>query len=253
MTERRFSCREGVYPSWQDAVRLLPEAGVRGIEINQRPPQELDPLAAGVRAGGLEVTSLSTHVDLDSDDSVTAYVAQLEAAGRLGIGVVFTSASGRGRESTWYMHRLADLADEADMRGVVMALETHPPFCMNADTMLGTISAIDRPNVGVNFDTANIYYYNRGLDSADQLAKVAQHVVSLHLKDTDGGYESFEFPVLGQGVVDFPRIFAILDEAGFDGPLTLELEGPITSGKSLQERHEAVLACMEYLRSIGVA
>jgi sugar phosphate isomerase/epimerase len=119
--------------------------------------------------------------------------------------------------------------------------------------MLATMQAVDHPHLAVNLDTANIYYYNEGLNSADELERVVEHVVSLHLKDTDGGFRSMNFPVLGEGVVDFERIFAILDDDGFEGPLTLELEGPLTSGKGVQERHAAVMASMAYLRSIGVA
>jgi sugar phosphate isomerase/epimerase len=53
--------------------------------------------------------------------------------------------------------------------------------------------------------------------------------------------------------VDFERIFATLEDADFDGPLTLELEGALVRDLDVQERHQAVKDCMEYLRSIGVA
>ena len=105
----------------------------------------------------------------------------------------------------------------------------------------------------MNFDTANIFYYNEGLDSADELERVVDFVASMHLKDTDGGFKSPQFPVLGQGVVQFERIFATLERAGFTGPLTLELEGPLMRGLDAPARHQAVLECMEYLQSIGVA
>jgi len=119
--------------------------------------------------------------------------------------------------------------------------------------MLATMEAVDHPALRVNFDTANIFYYNEGLDSADELERVIDYVVSVHLKDTDGGFKSGNFPVLGEGVVDFPRIFGTLEDAGFDGPLTLELEGELMRDLDAPGRHEAVKGCMEYLRSIGVA
>ncbi len=250
---RKFSCREPVYPSWQDAVELLPDAGIHGLEASVRPLEELEPVVTGARERGLEVMTLAGHLNLDDDETVAAYVASLDAAGQLGVPILFTSESGGEQERDSYMGRLRDLSAEAAARDVVIALETHPPFCPNADEMLATMRAIDHPNLGINLDTANIFYYNEGLDSADELERVVDHVVSLHLKDTDGAFKSFDFPVLGEGVVQFERIFAILDRVGFDGPLTHELEGPITSGKSLEERHAAVVASMDYLRAIGVA
>jgi len=250
---RKFSCREPVYPSWQDAVELLPDAGIHGLEANARPLEELESVVTGVRDGGLEVMTLAGGVNLDAEASVDAYVASLDAAGQLGVPILFTSASGSEQDRDYYMGRLREVAEEAAGRDVVIALETHPPFCPNADEMLVTMRAVEHPSLGINLDTANIFYYNEGLDSADELERVIDHVISLHLKDTDGGFKSVNFPVLGEGVVQFERIFAILDGAGFGGPLTLELEGPITSGKSLEERHAAVVASMQFLRSIGVA
>lgn len=251
MASRRFSCRESVYPSWEKAVALLPEAGIGGLEVNGRPADALAEVVTGIRAGGLEPMTLAGGVKLDDQASVAAYGAAIDAAGRQGIPILFTSA--HGGEWDFAMGKLRELAEIAAERGVTIALETHPPFCLNATAMLATMQAVDHPHLAVNLDTANIYYYNEGLNSADELERVVEHVVSLHLKDTDGGFRSMNFPVLGEGVVDFERIFAILDDAGFEGPLTLELEGPLTSGKGVQERHAAVMASMAYLRSIGVA
>jgi len=253
MASCKFSCREPVYPDWQDAVALLPEAGISGLEVNVRPADALAEVVAGIRAGGLEPMTLAGGVKLDDQASVAAYLAAIDAAGGQGIPIFFTSAHGGEDDRDFAMGKLRELAEVAAERGVTIALETHPPFCLNAISMLATIQAVDHPNLAVNLDTANIYYYNEGLNSADELERVVEHVVSLHLKDTDGGFKSVNFPVLGEGVVDFERIFAILDGAGFDGPLTLELEGPLTSGKPVAERHAAVLASMAYLRSIGVA
>jgi sugar phosphate isomerase/epimerase len=73
----------------------------------------------------------------------------------------------------------------------------------------------------------------------------------MHLKDTDGGFKSGKFPVLGEGVVDFPRIFKTLKDANFDGPLTMELEGDLMAGLNLDQRQEKVAACVNYLRKIG--
>ena len=148
---------------------------------------------------------------------------------------------------------LRDLAEKAAARDVVISLETHPPYCENAEKMLQTMDAVDHPNLRVNFDTANIFYYNEGLDSADELERVIDYVASVHLKDTDGGFKSGNFPVLGQGVVQFERIFATLEDADFDGPLTLELEGEQVRDLDVDGRHQAVKDCMQYLRSIGVA
>ncbi len=249
----KFSCREPVYLSWENAVKLLPDAGIHGLEVSVRPLDELQAIAAAAADNGVALMTMAGGVKLDDDESIAAYITQIDACAQVGIPIFFTSASGGEQERERSMSRLRELAEEAAAKGVVISLETHPPFCQNADGMLATMNEVGHPHLGVNLDTANIFYYNEGLDSADELERVIDHVVSLHLKDTDGGFKSPQFPVLGGGVVRFERIFEILDAAGFDGPMALELEGPVMSGKDVDARHEDVKACMAYLASIGVA
>jgi sugar phosphate isomerase/epimerase len=75
-------------------------------------------------------------------------------------------------------------------------------------------------------------------------------VGSVHLKDTDGGFHSPNFPRIGTGVVDFPGVFEILGRQKFTGPYTLELEGPIVSALDVPGRVGFLRDCMAYLRSI---
>lgn len=247
-----FSVREPVYRGWENALDLLPGSPVRGLEVNARPADELGDIVAALRDAGIEPMTLAGGVKLNDDASLAAYLGALDAMQQFDVPIFFTSASGEDDHAR-AAGLLRDLAEEAAGRGVVIALETHPPYCQNADGMLATMEAAAHPNLRVNFDTANIFYYNEGLDSADELERVIDYVVSLHLKDTDGGFKSNRFPVLGQGVVQFESIFRTLEGAGFDGPLTLELEGALMRELDVQGRHEAVLESMQHLRSIGAA
>lgn len=247
-----YSVREPVYRGWENAVKLLPETSIDGFEVSVRPADELADIVAALRDAGIEPKTAAGGVKLNDDASLANYVGALDALKELEIPIFFTSASGED-DFDAAMDLLRDLAEKAAARDVVISLETHPPYCENADRMLATMEAVDHPNLRVNFDTANIFYYNEGLDSADELERVTDYVASVHLKDTDGGFKSGNFPVLGEGVVDFERIFATLEEAGFEGPLTLELEGELVRDLDVEGRHLAVKDCMDYLRSIGAA
>ncbi len=247
-----YSVREPVYQGWQNAVRLLPETSISGFEVSVKPPEELADIAQQLRDAGIEPMTAAGGVKLNDEASISAYIGGFDALAESDIPIFFTSASGE-EDFDVAMGMLRDLADHAAARDLVISLETHPPYCENADLMLRTMEAVDRPTLRVNFDTANIFFYNEGIDSADELERVIDYVASVHLKDTDGGFKSGNFPVLGQGVVQFERIFATLEEADFDGPLTLELEGEQVRDLDVDGRHQAVRDCMEYLRSIGVA
>lgn len=252
MSFSKFSCREPVYRGWEDAVRLLPDAGIHGLEVSVKPPDELRKIVAAARAGGVEPMTVAGGLKLNDDASVESYISTLDVMQELGIPIFFTSASGEDDHDR-AAGMLREMAEEAARRSVVISLETHPPYCENAEGMLRTMNAVDHPGLRVNFDTANIFYYNEGLDSADELESVVDYVASVHLKDTDGGFKSAQFPPLGQGVVQFERIFGTLADAGFNGPLTLELEGPVMRDLDVDGRHAVVVECMGYLRSIGVA
>ena len=108
-------------------------------------------------------------------------------------------------------------------------------------------------DAGIYGFVANIYFYNpEGIDTVEELKKVLPYVTSVHLKESAKGEpRSFDFPVLGTGIVDFPEVFRLLGEHGFAGPYTLELEGPLVNGLPVPERIQKVEACLEYLKEIG--
>lgn len=160
-----------------------------------------------------------------------------------------TNASERA-DVVRHLRRLGDLAGSLD---VTVALETHKGPTQNAAAMLDLLIHVDHPHVRLNFDTGNIAYYNRGADPVAELEKVAHLVRNVHLKDSRGGFEDWHFPAVGDGgAVDFRRVRAILDDVGFAGPYTIEIEG--LGGEpepGLEARQGRVRRSVEHLRACG--
>ncbi|NOZ23516.1 MAG: sugar phosphate isomerase/epimerase [Planctomycetes bacterium] len=247
----KISCREGVYGGWEAAAEYLPKAGIQYIELQVREVDALKTAADGCNAKGVTPLTIAGGVDCDDQASIDKVKAACEVAKEIDVHHYFLSAKGEDRAKS--MNILHDLGVHARDCDVTLCLETHPPFCLNGDEMLKTMSEVNQDNVRINFDTANVFYYNENTDSADELDKAVQYVASVHLKDTDGGFKSGNFPVFGEGVVQFKRIFQTLHHNGFDGPLTMELEGNLMKGLDNDGRHEKVVGCMDYLKSIGEA
>jgi len=198
------------------------------------------------------VSSVVVPLALGEEETVQPYLERLEKVSAIGTAKVFSSVKGSDEvERGVMMARFRGIAERAAEMGVTICTETHPPFGHNAAEMLETMQDVDHPNVRINFDTANVYYYNEDCTAVSELQQVVDYVASVHLKDTDGGTKSANFPVVGQGVVDFPEVFRILGEKGFTGPYTFELEGACMKDKDPEGRFEALVACMDYLRSIG--
>jgi inosose dehydratase len=147
--------------------------------------------------------------------------------------------------------RLRAAGDAAARHNVLIVMETHPELVTNAEVALQTMQGVNHPNVRVNFDTANIYFYNRGLDGVRELERIAPFVGAVHLKDTNGGYRAWHFPALGRGVVRFRETFSVLDESGYTGPYTLEIEGIEGEAKTERRIFDRIAESVGYLRALG--
>ncbi|MBN2301958.1 MAG: sugar phosphate isomerase/epimerase [Lentisphaerae bacterium] len=247
-----IACRDSVYGDRETAFRLLPEAGITATEACGVTADDIDDVCDKARKTGITITTLGTGVNLSKGESITAFSRLIEGAARTNIKKIFTSIGAGDEDHVVCLDRLKELASLADRSGITICMETHMPFGHNGDTAMKTMTAVASSALRMNFDTANIYYYNKNIDTVQELKKVLPMVSSVHLKETDGGFESFNFPLFGEGIVNFPEVFRLLDGVGFEGPYTMELEGPLTDNKSVEERHAAVKSCMEYLKSIGV-
>jgi sugar phosphate isomerase/epimerase len=95
--------------------------------------------------------------------------------------------------------------------------------------LLQFIADVDRKNLRVNFDPANMIMYGTG-DPIEALEVLREYVVSVHCKDGDWPLRDkpellgVERP-LGEGSVGIDNFVAKLKEIGYTGLLTVEREG----------------------------
>lgn len=99
----------------------------------------------------------------------------------------------------------------------------------SADDLLQFIAAVDRDNLFVNFDPANMILYGSG-EPVEALGKVGKYVRSVHCKDArwaakPGEEWGTELP-LGEGDVGMENFLAKLKEIGYAGPLTIGAKFP---------------------------
>ena len=96
-----------------------------------------------------------------------------------------------------------------------------------ADELLAFIEAVDRENLAVNFDPANMILYQAG-PPLEALDRVGRFVRSVHCKDATverrPGQPWYEDAPLGQGDVDIRAFLLKLRDLGYEGPLTIERE-----------------------------
>ena len=252
MSRTLIACRTASYGSFEAiAYEHLASLGVRHVEIPVPPTDQIDATKVKLERFGLSASSLHGECDLSRADIGEQIAAQMPALAALGTQIMFVSAqAGQTSPETAYA-RLRTAGDVAAEHGVTIVLETHPDLMTNAAVARQTMQAVDHPQVRVNFDTANVYFYNRDVDAVSELRQIVPYVAALHLKDTDGGFKHWHFPALGRGVVDFRQLFAVLDETGFSGPGTLEIEGIEGETKTDRLVCDRVAESVGFLRGLG--
>jgi inosose dehydratase len=169
----------------------------------------------------------------------------------MGVGHLFLSPKHTGASKQVAYDRLRRAGEVAKKHGVIIVLETHPDLGANAASHLETMRAVNHPNVRVNFDTGNITFYNQGANAVDELKKIIDYVATVELKDHNGRYLAWNFPTLGRGVVDFPKILGILEEHRFRGPITLEVEGVQGIAMTEAQTKQYIADSVAYVRSLG--
>lgn len=113
-------------------------------------------------------------------------------------------------------------------------------------TMLRCFEVVGTDNLGVNLDTGNLVRYGRG-NPVDAMDVFGKYVRGVHAKDglfpCDGRWLGKEARI-GEGRVDFKRLFELLKEYGYDSDITIERE---ISG---EEQLRDILQSREYLQNI---
>ncbi len=182
-------------PTTARTVGLVPES-TRAARV-----QEMKEIADFARA--LDCSTVALHIGfVPSDRSGASYRGLLDAT--------------------------RDLLDHIQANGQHLNLETGQE---PADHLLTFITDVNRENLFINFDPANMILYGTG-DPIDALTKVGKYVRSVHCKDAKwaapearGKQWGTEVP-LGEGDVGMETYLRTLHSLGYCGPLTIEREIP---------------------------
>ncbi len=138
--------------------------------------------------------------------------------------------------------RLQQVADLAAQHNITLGLETGQEA---AATLKAFLETAGRPNLGINFDPANMILYGSG-DPIAALKLLIPHVKQVHIKDANAsanpGKDWGEEVVAGTGQVDWNAFFAVLNEANYAGDLAIEREAGNQRVEDIRTAKEFLLA-----------
>ncbi|MBI5365285.1 MAG: TIM barrel protein [Planctomycetes bacterium] len=176
-------------------------------------------------------------------ENLLAVKGNAKVAQAIGVDLVTFHAgflpSDQGAERTKLVNRLREIADVFGHEGVRVGLETGQE---SAVTLLGVLAEVDRANMGVNFDPANMLLYGMG-EPVAALRSLASRVFQVHVKDAlpaqTAGAWGTEVPV-GSGAVDWKRFFDVLREKKNACDLMIEREAGDERVKDVRTAHARI-------------
>jgi sugar phosphate isomerase/epimerase len=235
----------------EDAWMHLPSLEVHYVFLCVPKCDQVEATRQRLATSHLHPLVLRGETDLGRQSSVDELADQLAVVEKMGVQYMFLSPKHTGVSKELACGRLRRVGDIAKAHGVVVVLETHPDLGTNAEAHLETMRRINHPNVRVNFDTGNITFYNKGTNAVAELKKIVDYVATVELKDHNGRYMDWNFPVLGKGVVDFPAVLAVLQQHHFNGPITLEVEGVKGVEMTEAQTKQYIAESVAYIHSLG--
>lgn len=121
------------------------------------------------------------------------------------------------------LERIRTVADCYADHGLQLLFETGQE---TAADLMEFLDVLDRDNVGVNFDPANMILYGKG-DPIEALAKLLPRIKQVHIKDalptqTPGTWGTEV--AIGDGAVDWQAFMQTLRDGNYTGDLIIERE-----------------------------
>lgn len=145
-----------------------------------------------------------------------------------------------------------DICDHCRGNGQRLHLETGQE---PVDTLLDFLKDVERDNLFVNFDPANMILYGSG-DPIAAIKKLGPYVRSVHCKDgqwsANPGKEWGKEVPFGEGDVGAEVFLQTLKDIGYEGPLTIEREIPEEPARQKEEIGQAVRLLNDLKQKIGI-
>jgi sugar phosphate isomerase/epimerase len=250
----------------EEALAGIAAAGFRYVELAAIPgviehvPLTRDAGALGrvhrlLNRHSLVPVALSAHSNLTAPRGVKVAYSALDLCGRVGIPILNTAVGGpeEGKEDeAAFLRNIAGLADYAAERAVTITLEIHGELTATGRKARDLVEKVNRPNVRINYDTANCEYYG-GARAEEDLPWALPWVALVHLKDKVGGRRVWNFPALGGGHVDFERVLGTLRQGGYGGPYSVEVEFKGHPWPPLAAVNRAMAKSYRYLNRLGLS
>lgn len=271
-----FACVELM--CWPPGTADRRYAGVTHVDVTRLDDEQAGRIRDLVRQRGVAISALGYYPNpLDPNPAHRRVVVDhlkkvITAAPRLDVRLVNTFIGGDPAlsfERNWPMFQQVwpDLVQYAETEGVQIGIE-NCPMLFSQDEWPGgknlavspaiweaMFQEIPSPHLGLNFDPSHLVWQH--IDYVRCVRDFGRRIVHVHAKDTriDAdrlyslgilglGWHTPKLPGLGD--VDWGKLFSALTDAGYKGPVCIEVEDRAFEG-SLADRQRSVRQSKRFL------
>lgn len=233
-----------------EALRICAAIGYDGVELALMPGWPTEPklltatdrkaLRQQLADNGLQLLGLMENLPEPGEDAAhRANLERLKTAIELGQAlapntppVIETILGGKPAQWEQVKDRLAERlrawATVAANGKTVIAVKPHVANALHTpDAARWLVKEVNSPWVRLAFDYS--HFALRGLPLAATVQALVAQSVFTHVKDSRGQPEKFEFLLPGDGGTDYVAYFTLLKEAGYRGPLVVEVSGQLSN------------------------
>ena len=229
---------------WREGLSHVARIGYKTTELSLRPGWNTEPklLTKSDRAEirkrisdlGLSLASVMENIGLArAGGSVPANLERLRAAAEIchessptPPALIETTVGGRPNAWDELKNAMADelaaWAKTLEQLKVTLAIKAHSKTAMSRpEHIVWLADQVNSPRIKMVYDYS--HYAANQLDMRKTMEQVATRAVFVHIKDVEGVAPNHRFLLPGDGHIDYKAYLKTLREAGYRGPVVVEV------------------------------
>ncbi|MEI3607379.1 sugar phosphate isomerase/epimerase family protein [Pseudogracilibacillus sp. SE30717A] len=249
----------------ENAVQGASEAGFKQIELagakdhtNHVHPnmtkEQISEIKSLLHHYGMNCVGIGAHSNVMEEAGIAYLLASIDLAVAFDCPYIVTATGDSHgdtdivEDESLLAEKLAPVLDKCEKLNKTLLIETHGNNYATGKAVKKLAKSLN-DRVKINYDTGNVIFYGNTLPY-DDLAQSIDYIEFIHLKDKLGVYNEWNFPAIGDGDIDFHKIFTILEEGKYKGPISVEIEFTPSGPNDLEEVNHFVKRSFNYLSTI---
>jgi inosose dehydratase len=231
----------------KEAVAQCASIGFRNVEVVLDPGFHCAPAQFSKEArldfrrqltdAGLNVSAMMRNLRLigglsptENADAIKDAAALAHDISTVSLPPLETTLGGKPEEWEALRHqmvdRLGEWATTAQSAGVNLVVKAHMNNAVDTpEKLVWLLDQVSSPAVAATYDYS--HYEAHGLSLDATWATLASHTKFVHVKDTRNEGGKFVFVLPGEGRVDYPHLFRLLQDSGYQGPVVAEVSSMV--------------------------